>query len=120
MPGDDVTQIYHAYQSSLTKNRSCLACDRWAETSLWNGPSVQHFINYSSWHLSVTVHHVSDTYPIFLFWFPIYMTCSISFTLLHTNEDKSLTYTPISVFSRNSYFLVWSLFSRSLQHKTAK
>uniref|UniRef100_A0A8D0D4J6 Uncharacterized protein n=1 Tax=Sander lucioperca TaxID=283035 RepID=A0A8D0D4J6_SANLU len=35
--------------------------------------------------------------PTERFWFPTFMTCSISRTLLVTNDERSLTYTPVSV-----------------------
>uniref|UniRef100_A0A4W5MZ31 Uncharacterized protein n=1 Tax=Hucho hucho TaxID=62062 RepID=A0A4W5MZ31_9TELE len=69
-------------------------------TRMWFSPSTP-----SSLHSMVMTKMACDrelcsfmlVEPTERFWFPTFMTCSISRTLLVTKEERSLTYTPVCV-----------------------
>lgn len=48
---------------------------------------VALILSYIWWNKRIKIH--KSTYPTALFWFPTFITCSISFTLLQTNDCKS-------------------------------
>lgn len=55
--------------------------------------------------------------PTERFLLPTFITCSISFPLLTTKDERSLTYTPVSGFSFSCSFCFWFFDNKSLSRQ---